>query len=270
MGALVSVVWTSIFGSEVPRDTIHEVYPPPVYHVTLGDDVIQGRPVLIIGDVHGCYDELCELLVEARKHTNTFVPVFVGDIVNKGPKSTSVVSMVRGLGALSVRGNHDERCLRELKKIEQNANHEPTDKYKWVLDLTPDDRQYLMRLPYTISIPSINALLVHAGLVPGIALKYQSLMDMIMMRNIKEGDYYEGKGLIARNDVSDGVPWASLWPGPEHVYFGHDARRKLQIYPFATGLDTGCVYGGSLTAVLVHGNEKTFINIKAKETYWDP
>jgi hypothetical protein len=47
----------------------------------------------------------------------------------------------------------------------------------------------------------------------------------------------------------DGLPWASVWTGPHFVVFGHDAVRSLQSYPYALGLDSGCVYGNQLSAV---------------------
>jgi hypothetical protein len=62
-------------------------------------------------------------------------------------------------------------------------------------------------------------------------------------------------------------PWAKYWMGPLTIYFGHDAARGLQIYDSAMGLDTGCVYGEELTAVLLPS--KRIVSVKAKRAYVD-
>lgn len=115
-------------------------------------------------------------------------------------------------------------------------------------------------------------MIVHAGLIPGKHLERNSWFDMTEMRNIVYEDYYDGEGLKGTKSEEIGDRWITAWRGDLHVYFGHDAKRALQQTEYATGLDTGCVYGGKLTAVLIDQTnlKKQFLETKAKRQYCDP
>lgn len=104
--------------------------------------------------------------------------------------------------------------------------------------------EWLRALPYTIAIPDMdNALVVHAGLVPGVSLEQQRRGDMTTMRNLVRDEERAG-GWRAISKTSQGSGWVEEWRGPYKVYFGHDAKRGLQTSSsFAKGLDTGCCYG---------------------------
>lgn len=234
--------------------------------MVLENDVIQGRRVLIIGDVHGCLEELKELLEEAKSRcaNHEILPVFVGDLLSKGPYPLETMAGLHDIQHFAVRGNHDEAVLKQALLYKQSENYKFPPKYEWVQKLSDRDIAYLRELPYTIAIPSLNVVIVHAGLIPGTALAEQNLTNMIIMRNIRKSD--DGT-FTAAELANEGKAWASFWSGPDHVYFGHDAVRQLQEHAHATGLDTGCVYGYRLTGVLVSEEKKEFIHIKAKRVY---
>lgn len=188
--------------------------------------------------------------------------VMVGDLVNKGPASLDVIQLVRSHGGESVVGNHDQLLIHAIRaKGTKSFDDFPETIRKTAKRIGPDDAEWLMTRPTTLALPEQHALVVHAGLVPNVPISSQSREHMITMRSLRS----DGS---ATKRIEEGVPWASLWPGPEHVYFGHDAVRGLQRWPYATGLDTGCVYGGRLTACILPDRE--FVSIPAVRTYTEP
>ncbi|GIX78916.1 metallophos domain-containing protein [Caerostris darwini] len=242
---------------------------PQVMHKHLDSSFIeQFEEILVIGDVHGCCDELEALLEKANAAGDNVLKLLVGDLVNKGPKNSEVLNLVRqSKSILSVRGNHDEVVLKEYFDS-KNSDYRLKEKNLWIKDLSNENINYLTELPYTISLPTLNCIIVHAGLVPGVPVEINEPMHLVRMRNIIMTDYFWEEGLLPIEDTNKGEPWSELWGGPQHVYFGHDARRMLQKRRFATGLDTGCVYGNSLTGVFISGCRKgEFIQVKAKEAY---
>lgn len=236
-------------------------------HQIITDEELANRRLVIIGDVHGCYDELVELLDKCRVHHGNILPIFVGDLVNKGPKNAEVVKLVRSLGAFSVRGNHDEVVLREWQRYREGL--ELRKEYSWLNDLSKEDLDWMFDLPYTISIPSRNMIVVHAGLVPGVPIEEQDLNYLIHIRDVTF-DTTNSCWVGSKKSTPNSKPWASVWTGPYHVYFGHDAIRLLQEYTFATGLDTGCVYGGSLTAVMPEIEGRSIVHIQSHAVYRKP
>ena len=206
----------------------------------------------LIGDVHGCVDELRALMTELHPEKTDRV-VMVGDLVAKGPDSQGVVQYLREIQASSVKGNHDEHVLRYRRGLPMKKHHEQVAK-----TLTEADWGYLQRMPLWLELPELDTVVLHAGLVPGKTLSEQDPEDLITMRSLDD----DGK---PSKRVDGGLPWASRWQGPFHVVFGHDAIRGLQQWPKATGLDTGCVYGRRLTALVLP--EKRLVSVPSRQVW---
>jgi hypothetical protein len=221
---------------------------------------------IVVGDVHGCVDELLDLLAACCYGAGDEL-VLVGDLVAKGPDSRGVLALVRELGARSVLGNHDHHLLRARDALRRGAACAPAGRpikpamTRLAEQLDERDWQVLDALPRWLALPEHGALVVHAGLEPGKALSEQNPELLLNMRTLRP----DGSG-SRRPD--DGVLWGSAWPGPELVLFGHHATVGLQRHPFALGLDTGCVYGRELTACVLP--ERRLVSVPARHVYVPP
>ena len=161
--------------------------PPEVPHKTVHVD--KNRPVVVIGDIHGCFDEFEDLLDLVKEELyggragNFALQLFlVGDLVNKGPKSAEVVKKVREMVETGsthvVRGNHEEALLEEWSTTNSLTRR---SKYSYISKLSSADIEFILQLPYTISIPALGWMLVHAGLDPQKSLEHVRASYIILM-----------------------------------------------------------------------------------------
>lgn len=202
---------------------------------------------IVIGDVHGCANELTELLSKLAVVPSDQV-VFVGDLVARGPDSRGVLRLVRELSALAVRGNHEERLLAARAATLRGEAWPKIGKSHAALARELDETEWtqLEALPLSLELEGHALRVVHAGVVPGRAWEDQDPWMVTHMRS-----------LLDDGTPSDrwGPPWGAVYRGPPHIVFGHNAQRAPQLHAHATGIDTACVYGGALTALVLEASE---------------
>lgn len=252
--------------------------------------------LIFVGDVHGCLDELKELLQKVQFNAERDHLITTGDLIARGPESSDVVDLVRELGASCVRGNHEDRILLIARSLNSSLLHldEPGRSEVDNLDgqssssadhpdralaksLSIEQIAYLESCPVILRVGFMKHLagdlvVVHAGLVPGIELEQQDPTLVMSMRSIDLATHVPSK----YPDSKDSVPWFKLWDKyqrslpaqwsglPSHdtekqkeeerhttVIYGHDARKGLQLNLYSKGIDTGCVRGGKLTALVL-------------------
>lgn len=197
-------------------------FGPDVDHERL--DVDEYDECYVIGDVHGCIDRL-EALMERIDPSDDALLAFVGDLVRKGPDSAAVFEWVRDHpNAASVLGNNEAKLLNGTASVPE---------------LTEDQLSYLRSLPDVLSFG--DAIVVHGGVDPRRSLAELDAETLRTARAVPSGAGY------------DGPFWFEQYEGPHLVYFGHTVLEAPYVSDHAVGLDTGCVYGGRLTAIR-HGD----------------
>jgi hypothetical protein len=216
---------------------------------------VSGRTI-VVGDIHGCYDELRDLLDRAALGAEDRV-VSVGDLVVKGWKNREVLDLFsEDARFAAVLGNHDRALLRHWRG-EGVALKESQERALQELAAGNEARYsaYIQSLPLVLDLGS--HLVVHAGLRPGVALAAQAVEDLTELRTL-------GGDRTSR----EGLPWYEAYSGSQIVLFGHWPAPEPRRGPRALGLDTGCVYGFQLTAYVIETGE--FLSVQARRAYEEP
>ena len=217
---------------------------------------------IIVGDVHGCRSEL-EALLDRVAFASGDRLVFVGDLVARGPDSLGVLDVARRTGAIVVRGNHEQKLLDWRRSRTEWMRGEAAAKppigrmhRDLARSLRPVDWTLLETSPFFFDLAEHGVRVVHAGVMPGVAMDAQSPQTLMRIRTVR----MRTRG--AREKVN--VLWGKCYAGPPQVVFGHNAAPGLQLHAWATGLDSGCVYGGALTAMVLAEGQRVPRGIGAR------
>ncbi|OAQ20738.1 metallophosphoesterase family protein [Thermosulfurimonas dismutans] len=195
--------------------------------------------IFAVGDVHGCAEALEALLDRLPVEWGKDLLIFLGDYIDRGPSPRKVIEMVKKLvteypnKVIALSGNHEWMFKRYLKGIESavflyNGGEITLRDYfeRGKLNIPEEDLNFLESLP--LYYETKDFFFVHAGIRPGIPFDKQDEEDLLWIR---ESFYY--------------------YPGKfeKTIVFGHTPFPEPLDLPDRIGIDTGCVYGGKLTAV---------------------
>ncbi len=235
-------------------------------------------PFDMIGDVHGCADEL-ELLLEklgyARDENGVFAHaenrkvVFLGDLVDRGPRVGDVLEIARMMieagTALGVAGNHDEKLLKYLRGKKVSIAH-GLDVSIADLEARGDEfkaqtQKFLDSLVSHYVLDGGQLVVAHAGLTANLQGRASGAVRAFCLYGETTGETDEF-GLPVR------YAWANDYRGKATVVYGHTPVPVADWQNNTLNIDTGCVFGGELTAL--RWPEREILSVKAKETYVEP
>lgn len=248
--------------------------------------------IFVIGDVHGCVEELCELLsnictyqVDCRQdYSKPGTIIFLGDLVDRGPESKEVVNLARSLQEDSptqvycLLGNHEETHVRYERHWRNGANPIPMKKSQEFIEthmsLRPTDFDWMATLPTAIQWE--NFIFTHAGIIQGRGIR-QETKGFLRNRFVqKTDDKYSPVGSWFDENLQKwchperSTHWSEIYSEPTKVVYGHENWPEVNIRGNSIGIDTSCCYGGKLTAMVINTETKdvSFLSVPARKVYY--
>jgi protein phosphatase len=236
-------------------------------------------PFDIIGDVHGCYDELVSLLAKLGydvaeggsrvAHPEGRKAVFLGDLVDRGPDSAGVLRLVMGMvasgSALCIPGNHENKLVRALRGRDVQVTHGLAESLAQLGKEPPEFRQRVLEfLDGLIShfvLDDRKLVVAHAGMREEMQGRASAAVRAFALYGETTGETDEF-GLPVR------YAWATEYRGRATVVYGHTPVPDPEWANNTINVDTGCVFGGALTALRYP--EKELVSVPATRTYYEP
>jgi len=238
-------------------------------------------PFDVIGDVHGCFDELVELLrkldyivAESDGVVHVQPPegrkiIFLGDLVDRGPNIPAVLKLVMGMvadgNALCVPGNHDMKLVRVLKGKQVQITHGLAESLEQLEKESPEFGKQVLEFLYGLVSHYVlddgKLVVAHAGLKEEMQGRGSGKVRDFALFGETTGETDEF-GLPIRYN------WAAEYRGNAMVVYGHTPVPEPEWLNRTINIDTGCVFGGKLTALRYP--EKELVSVLAARTYAEP
>lgn len=226
---------------------------------------------IFVSDIHGCLDEFNELLKKLQYDWQNDRLILLGDLLDRGPDSVGVVKRARELNLECLMGNHEHKFVKWYRS--QGSKVDVYDRRDYYTKLSDEDIQYIHNMPTYIELDDVIA--VHAGVKPGILMSNQRKDDLMYLRYTDSDRKFISLKTINKlgKEEAGAKFWTEFWYGPKSVVYGHnvhafDEPLINERVPGVTcyGLDTGCCFGGRLTALI--WETKEIVQVQAKRTYY--